>query len=81
MFKVTKQLQPPAIIHMFKSTSEISPRVTRRRAKGNHCPPLARLEMTGKGFSHTGYKTWETVPDYIKNSKDLNEFKGLINQI
>ncbi len=63
MFKVTKNLQPHPIINMFHQVTDISSRSTRRGAVGNLYSPLAKLEMTRKGFRHRGYHAWEKVPD------------------
>ena len=75
MYKVVHHLQPTGIINMFQLTSMVSGKTTRNTTKGSYYPPVAKLEMTKKGFRHRAVKIWEQVPNEVKLSKSLHIFK------
>ena len=68
-------------ITMFNLSSTVMGKVTRRSTFGGFYPPVAKLEMTKKGFRYRGVKVWEKVPNELKTAKSWNVFKKYICQI
>ena len=73
-FKMTKKLTPDYLINCLPPLmSEINP--YHRRNPFDRCIPRTRLELYKDSFFPSTTILWNSLPDYIKSSDSIAEFK------
>ena len=75
MFKVKNGLSPEPVCELFKNTNNCYPL---RNKKYWEVPKMRTMTFGTETIRYRGIKTWDMVPDDIKNSKSLREFKSKI---
>ena len=75
MYKVKHNLSPAPVQEIFKQRNEVYDFRTNRYWE---VPRLQNVNFGVETLRYRGIKTWDLIPDDIKNSKSLTIFKGKI---
>ena len=77
MFKVSKKLIPAPIQELFPTYDNIY------NLRSQRCWQSHKVRTVGfatESFTYRGQKTWHLLPESIRKSETLNEFKAKIKQ-
>ena len=74
-YKALNSLTPEYITTLLKPVSETHDRTLRSSANGTLAVPRSRSSMFDKSFSYTAPKLWNSIPNEVRNSSTLNDFK------
>jgi len=74
MFKYSNNLLPPAFNNMFTSNAENHNYNTRHASDFEY--PNNKLKFGDKSICYQGVKTWNNIPNHVKNASNIKLFKS-----
>ena len=75
MFKTMNNTAPAYLKSLFTFTSDIHSRLLRSTTNALLYTPRPNIELYRTTFTFSGSSLWNSLPDYVKHSTSLNQFK------
>ena len=75
MFKFQANQLPSSFSHYFQKTNMIHMKQTRSATNYNYFQPRYKTMKVQRTIKYQGAKLWNLIPDDIKKSTSLNQFK------
>ena len=75
MYKIAHNLKPSYLSDLFQFTSEIHSRTLRSTSENFLYVPKPKIEVYRNTLSYSGSKIWNSIPENIKVSSSLEQFK------
>ena len=78
MFKIKKDLVPTPIKELFPTYDDVYNLRNQRCWKSSN---VSTVKFGTENLLYRGQKTWQLLPDLIRNSETLGEFKSKIKKL
>ena len=75
MFKIFNNLTPSYLQDHFTLTSDVHQRPLRSTTENLLYVPKPNIELFRKSLSYSGSKIWNAIPDHVKQSTSIIQFK------
>ena len=75
MYKIFNNHSPSYLLDNFTLTSEVCQRSLRSTTENSLYVPKPNIELFRKSLSYSGSKIWNAIPDHIRRSTSVTQFK------